>query len=234
LTVRPGGRTQSLLAALALGPRPTGIARDDLVEMLWPRGEIALSLQALRTLVYSLHRSLGDALGGQGPVIHVDGRYRLNADAGVVVDVDRFDSVVDAAEHLARTGAGDVAISRYRDAVQLYEGDLMIGSDIQHLLERERLRTRYMGARARLAEYHLARGEHAESLANALAILTHDPFREDAHRLAMRCYVRLGQRAQALRQFRLCRDLLAAEFEAAPERATEELYELVRLDPDRL
>src|SRR5687767_15738726 len=85
LTVRPGGRTQSRLAALALGARPTGIARDDLVEMLWPRGEIALSLQALRTLVYSLHRSLGDALGGQGPVIHVDGRYRLNADAGVVV-----------------------------------------------------------------------------------------------------------------------------------------------------
>jgi DNA-binding SARP family transcriptional activator len=116
----------------------------------------------------------------------------------------------------------------------MYEGDLVVGSEIRHLLERERLRTRFIAAHTRLAEYHIALAEHDQALASALEILRHDPFREDAHRLAMRCYVRLGQRAQALRQYRICRDVLQTEFEAPPERATDELYETIRLDPARV
>ena len=45
--------------------------------------------------------------------------------------------------------------------------------------------------------------------------------------------VRLGERAQALRQYRLCRDVLDIEFAAVPEPATEELYETVRLRPEQ-
>jgi DNA-binding SARP family transcriptional activator len=47
----------------------------------------------------------------------------------------------------------------------------------------------------------------------------------------MRCYNRLGHRAQALRQYRTCREILEAEFDAVPEPATEELYELLRREP---
>jgi DNA-binding SARP family transcriptional activator len=223
-----------LLSALAIGPRATGIARDDLIEQLWPQSDADLAVQALRTLVYSLHQTLGDALGGEGPVVSSAGRYRLNFEAGVVVDVHSFDRVVDSAQELDRVGQASGAVGRYREAVRIYTGDLAIGSDIHHLLERERLRARYIGALARLAEHHLLQGEHAEALTSALEILSCDALREDAHRLAMRCYVRLGQRAQALRQYVLCRDLLLSEFQAPPEKATEELYELVRLRPSRV
>jgi DNA-binding SARP family transcriptional activator len=234
MSIRPGGRAQTIFSALALGPRPTGIARDDLVQLVWPETATGPAVQALHTLVYSLHRSLGDALDGQGPIVNVEGRYRLNAEAGVVVDVDRFDGVVAAADRLARSGEPEAAIRRYRDAVGLYEGDLVVGSEVQHVLERERLRASYLRVRATLANHHLARGDIDAALGHALDILAHDPYREDAHRMAMRCYVRLGQRAQALRQYRICRDVLMNEFEAAPERATEELYELVRLEPVRV
>jgi len=233
-SLRPGGRTQSILSALALGSRSAGVPRDDLVHLLWPDSESGLAIQALHTLVYSLHRSLGDALGGEHPIVNVHGRYRLNAEAGVVVDVDRFDSVVDAGDRLARSGEAESAIGRYRDAVSLYEGDLVVGSDVQHVLERERLRARYLRVRVTLADHHLVLGEMDAALGNALDVLAHDAYREDAHRIAMRCYVRLGQRAQALRQYRICRDLLRSEFEAAPERATDELYELIRLEPVRV
>lgn len=233
-TIRPGGRTESLLFALALAPRSVGLPRDDLIRMVWPEVDSGLSVQGLNTLVYALRRSLGDALGGQGPVVRDDGRYRLNAEAGVDVDVDRFEWGIDAADRLARAGEPERAIGRYHDAVSLYEGDLVVGSDIQHVLERERLRARYLSARGRLAEYHLAHGEIDAALSDALDILAHDPCREDAHRIAMRCQVRLGQRAQALRQYRICREILEVEFQAAPERETDELFELVRLDPERV
>jgi DNA-binding SARP family transcriptional activator len=233
VSLRAGGRTQHLLSTLALGPRRHGITRDDLLERLWPDGEAELATQALRALVYALHRSLGDALEGQAPVISEDGRYRLNVEAGVVVDVDRFDGVIDAAEALKRAGNDAIAIDRYRTAVGLYEGDLAISSDIQHLVERERLRARYINARTHLAEHFLGVADYAAALANALDVLAVDPLREDAHRLAMRCYTRRGERAQALRQYRLCSQILASEFQAAPEPETLALYELVRLDPHR-
>jgi DNA-binding SARP family transcriptional activator len=232
--LRPGGRAESLLCALALGPRRSGLARDDLLQMIWPGQDFGLSVQALHTLVYSLRRSFGDALRGAGPVVSTDGRYRLNAEAGVVVDVDRFDEVVDQADRFARTGQVDAAMSGYSDAVDLYDGDLIVGSDVRNVLERERLRARYLTIRARLADNHLGEGDLDSALADALDILAHDPCREDAHRMAMRCYVRLGQRAQALRQYRICQSILLAEFEASPEQATDELYELVRLEPIRV
>ena len=99
----------------------------------------------------------------------------------------------------------------------LYEGDLVIASDVRHVLERERLRARYLSVRARLADHHFAVGDYASALRNALDLLAHDPCREDAHRMTMRCYVRRGERAPALRQYRVCREILALEFDVSPE-----------------
>jgi hypothetical protein len=48
----------------------------------------------------------------------------------------------------------------------------------------------------------------------------------------MRCHVRLGERAQALRQYRTCAQVLAAEFGVGPEYLTEALFERIRLAPD--
>ena len=232
ITLRTGGRSQALLCSLALDPRAIGVPRDELVQSIWPDAQGALGVQALNTLVYSLRTSLRDALDGQGPIVHVEGRYRLNAEAGVRVDFEQFDRDVGAADRLDLTGKPAEAAYRYLVAAGLYKGDLAIGSEVQHVVHRERLRARYLGVRAWLAEYHLALGDNQAALADALDILSCDPCREDAHRVVMRCFVRLGQRAQALRQYHTCRDILAAEFEAAPEAATEELFELVRLAPD--
>lgn len=47
----------------------------------------------------------------------------------------------------------------------------------------------------------------------------------------MRCYVRQGERAEALRQYRLCESVLRVEFDALPEPATTALFAQIRLDP---
>ena len=60
-------------------------------------------------------------------------------------------------------------------------------------------------------------------------LLLADPCREDAHRAVMRCYARLGQRAQAMKQYLLCRDILRREFQAEPEQATDDLFARLRL-----
>ena len=126
------------------------------------------------------------------------------------------------------------SIDRYQGALDLYGGDLAFGSDIKHIVERERLRSRHLSVLAGLAENHFADGNFARALEGALQLLAQDPCREDAHRMAMRCFVRLGARAQALRQYRTCRAVLQMEFDAIPERLTEQLYEVVRVEPWRV
>lgn len=230
ISIRTGGKVERLIANLALSEHQ-GVGRDELMGLVWPGVDYDLARQSLNTLVHSLTRTLSDALAGYPPVLHPAGRYHLNVEHGVGIDVSQFDAAVTAADRLRRAGDRVGAIRAYRRAIELYGGDLAVGSAIQHLLERERLRARFLSVLARLADVSFADEDYEGTLESALRLLGYDPCREDAHRMVMRCHVRLGQRAQALRQYRICQQALASEFEASPEGATDDLYRLIRLNP---
>jgi LuxR family maltose regulon positive regulatory protein len=230
IVLRNGGKTKALLGHLGL-EQEHGLPRDTLLQLLWPMGDTALASQSLHSLVYSLHKLVGDALDGAAPVYHDEGGYRLNLAAGVGVDVTRFDALIKAGDQQARTGDLATASQTYRGAVELYRGDLCLDTDVQTRVERERLRTRYLTLLAQLADYHYSAGEYTASLEYAWRLLGRDPCREDARRLVMQCHVRQGQRAEALHQYRVCVATLRLEFDAAPETATTTLFEQIRLDP---
>ena len=233
LPVRAGGKTESLLCSLAL-QHETPVARDALLEALWPEAETGLAGQSLNSLVYGLNRQLAGALDGAAPLVHDRGHYRLNVEAGVGVDVACFNALAEAGARQASAGDQAAAASAYRRAVSLYRGDLSAGSDVRAIMQREHLRARHLTMLAHLADHHFASGDYQACQDYARRLLDADPCREDAHRLVMRCYVRLGERAQALRQYQLCRAILRAEFDALPEPATTALFEQVRLDPGSL
>lgn len=233
LALRGGGKAEALLCSLALRPAYS-LSRETVLEMLWPRSDAALAGQSLNSLVYSLHKLLGGSLGGAAPVLHVDGCYRLNVRAGVGVDVADFDALAVSGDLQARAGDSRAAASCYRRALRLYRGDLCVSAEVSAVVERERLRALYLTVLARLADFAFGLQDYSDCLDYSRCLLAADPCREDAHRLVMRCYVRLGERSQALRQFRLCETILRNEFDAAPEPATTSLFRQVRLDPDSI
>jgi TolB-like protein/Flp pilus assembly protein TadD len=59
----------------------------------------------------------------------------------------------------------------------------------------------------------------------AQRLLRLEPTSEEAHRALMRLYLSQGNRAQALRQYQLCRDLLWRELSVKPEPETERLFQ---------
>jgi DNA-binding SARP family transcriptional activator len=225
-----GGKTKALLCHLALR-YAEGVLRSTLLETLWPKSDAALAGDALRSRINSLHTLLGAGLGGTAPVLQVDDRYRLNAAAGVGVDVACFDVLVATGDHQMRTGHAAEASATYQHALQLYHGDLCVATDVYAVVERERLRARYLSLLASLAACAHAAGDDDACLAYAQRVLAHDPCREDAHRLVMRYHVRRGERAQALHQYHLCVDLLRATFATTPEPATVALFDQMRIDP---
>lgn len=230
VVLRPGGKVEMLLAELALRA-DRGAPREELLTTLWPTADASLAGHSLNELVSHLHRQFSDVLGGDGPVIRSAGRYALNLAAGVGLDIAAFEAAADQGDASLRAGDVDAARTAYGEASRLYRGDLCIASDVRHVVDRERLRMRYLTLQSAVADSLFAERDYHGALGRSLDLLAHDPCREDAHRLAIRCHMRLGERAQALRQYQLCRTILRAEFEAEPEAATTALYHQVRLDP---
>lgn len=230
IVVRAGGKTEGLLLALALR-LVAGVERQELLAQLWPSSDEALAAQSLDALIHALRRSVGNAMAGASPIVRIGGRLRLNTELGVRVDVAEFEANIARGDGLRRLGRAADAVPFYEAAADLYRGDLTIGSDIRHLLERERLRSRYLELLRELAEMRFAVGMLHDAREWARRLLECDPCREDAHRLVMRCDVRQGQRAQALRQFRTCEAILRREFDVEPEPATRDLFETIRLSP---
>jgi DNA-binding SARP family transcriptional activator len=222
-----------LLLCLALAPEHR-LLRGQLLERIWPQVDPALANQSLHSLVHYLHKLTRSLLGGASILLYQHGYYQLNIANGVWVDLDQFEEWSEQGKDLLAGRSVAEGIRYCRQALALYQGDLAGSTDLQALLERERLRALFLDLLARLADHHYRREEPREALRYLQRLFAHEPCREDAHRQAMRCYVKLNQRTQALRQYRLCCQALMLEFEMQPEPATVALFEQIRQDPTTL
>ena len=77
-------------------------------------------------------------------------------------------------------------------------------------------------------ESALALGDYRLGLATTRRLLQLEPWSEKTHRLQMLLLAQSGQRAAALDQFEACRQILAEEFDLAPDVETVTLYERIR------
>jgi DNA-binding SARP family transcriptional activator len=230
LKTKGKGKAEALLARLAVsGDR--GVQRESLMSAVWPGRDPVQAGQSLNSLVYSLRRLLGDGIGGAAPVVQDSGFYRLNVEAGITLDLAFFEMLTAEGDRKGKTGDAEGAAQAYQHAISFYRGDLAGDTDITMVIQRERYRVMYLTILASLADHSFNNADYEASLVAALRLLEADPCREDAHRLVMRCHVRLGCRSQALRQFQLCQQILRREFQADPERLTVALFDQVRLDP---
>ena len=230
IAVHPGGKSEKLLAYLGLHVDQC-IPHDLLLQILWPNGDVVLASRSLRSLLHSLQHLLGDVLGGAPLIVHSDGCYQLNALGGVDTDIGQFDALVQAGDQQRQAG-DPAAADTYHQATALYRGDLHMGDDDLHVvMMREHLRAHYLALQLRLATFQFDQHDYRACEALLRQLLRIDPCYEPAHRLLMRCYVRLGQRSIALRHYRVCTDVLHSEFDMIPEPDTTALFDQIRLEP---
>ncbi|MEM7034754.1 MAG: BTAD domain-containing putative transcriptional regulator [Chloroflexota bacterium] len=230
--ISSGSKSELLLTQLALARRQP-IQRDLLLDRLWPNYDATLASQSLNTLIYQINKLTKPLPESVTLVQHDNGYYTLNTSDGIGLDIDYFETWASMGQRLVEQGDLEQGIQYFDQALSLYRGDLVAVDDIQTLLERERLRTAYLNILATLADHHMSQ-DAKKALTYLHQLLQYDPCREDAHRLAMCCYVQLGTRAQALRQYQLCTHILATEFDIKPEPETEALYHQIRTNPESL
>src|SRR5688572_12963651 len=212
---------RALLAYLALRPGETH-GRERLANLLWEDADEELARTSLRQALAALRKSLPAT--AQGALL-ADAES-VGVDAALLTsDIQAFRSSVLAG---TRTSL-QAAISQYR-------GDLLDGFDARSTAfdewlssERSSLRKQMSEALHRLTDLCMASEDNDGALTASLRLVSLEPLNEAAHRRIMELQARRNAYAEALRQYRVCRDVLRRELDVSPEAATENLYrELMR------
>src|SRR3712207_1851302 len=224
------GRNGKALAILKylLASRARPVSQDHLMGWLWPEANLKKARWSLNSAIHALRKLLGDS-PSPAPVNYVlleEGYYRLCSDVLVITDVDEFDARYEQGRHLAKEGQRGEAAAEYEKAIALYRDDYLVEDLYEDwtMIERERLINAYIDMLGRLAVHYYETGRCRESIRACYRILQKDRCHEESYRLLMRCYVNLGLRGRALRQYRSCERILGQEYGTAPSPQTEALY----------
>ena len=203
----PGRKSRALLTCLAL---PSGSAwpREQLIALLWGDRDEEQARGSLREALVKLRRCMGE------PTPVTATRETVSLDRGIVsIDVVEFCELANAGE--------------LEHASELYRGELLEGlclADAEFedwlLVERTRVHDLAVDVLQRL----LASQSGEPAVRTAQRLLQLDPTREETHRTLMQLYAQAGNRAQALRQYQICRDRLKHDLDVAPSAETEALH----------
>jgi DNA-binding SARP family transcriptional activator len=203
------------------------IARDALMDLLWPEVDPARAAHRLHVAISDLRRIV-DARGLTTLVSLQDDSYRIAA-SSVATDCDLFEQHYQRARRYVVHGDEHLAAAAFEAALQLYTGEFL--ADHPYLewaaQKRAHFAERQLGALTALCEYAARRRDFGAVLEYARAILAVDNLREQAHRHLMRAHYSLGQRASAIRQYRTCAADLERELGVRPSLLTQQLHEAI-------
>lgn len=223
-----GLKGQAILKYL-VAHQGTPIARDILMDVFWPDASPEAARRNLHQAIYSLRQTLKRE---QPDVQHIrfEGEcYALNPELNIWLDYQEFERHIQSARQLERAGQIAEAMATYGIAAELYQGDFL--KDDLYVdwprWRREHLRNLYFEVIDRLSAYYLAQANYTAAIALCQKILAQDRCHEEAHRRLMQCYLAIGQRHAAVRQYQTCVAALQAELDLTPSEETMALYKQI-------
>jgi DNA-binding SARP family transcriptional activator len=227
----PSQKAQALLCYLA-AESERSFARGQIIALLWEESSEREGRNSLSTVLTRLRQSLpvfplraeGDTLAWQ-------------PSSQVSVDLHQFQAASQAAQRMR--GAGDPSaeqlIHQLELAAGLYRGTFLDGFGVRDSesyddwlrLERERWQQRWLNVLEQLVEAYSRVGEWEQALGHARRASVADPLQERFHRALMRLHYQSGDRAAALAQYRICRDVLERELGVEPDVETSALHQAI-------
>jgi ATP/maltotriose-dependent transcriptional regulator MalT/DNA-binding SARP family transcriptional activator len=216
---------KAIFAYFLLHPEP-GATWEEIASWAWPKSPPRTARQMLKNALYELRSALGrNAPALKSAILYQNGRYILNPDAPLGVDVWEFNDLMRRA---ASAVEGEEKIAWLEKAAALYQGPLLSGfyhSWADSL--RNALEERYAQALGSLAKWYAEREEHDKSIAWCLKYLELDELDEAIHRLLLTGYIRLGRKDRALKHYEQLKKILRKELKAEPSPETAALVALL-------
>ncbi len=201
---------------------PEGLTKDQVGEMFWPDASPAEVKLRFKNDLYRLRHAIG-----RNTIVFFDEIYRFNPDQDYEYDLETFLQELE----LSRQAADEDERARHlQAALKVYQGPFLPEIDETWVVaERERLAKLRMDAWLELAQLWFEQRRYDQVLDACQKMIREDDCCEEAYRLAMNVYDRLGNRAGVVRMYEHCVQCLMNEVGAPPTEQTRQLYErLVR------
>ena len=225
----PSKKGKAILAYLAYYHKQR-ILRDKLMDLFWSNSTFESARNCLNVALHGI-RALFKEAGYEDELICFKNEcYFINPNIELKLDVEEFLRSWKLAQSVEREKELISALGEYEIAAGIYKGDFM-EEDLYEdwtTLERENLKEIYLVILDRLSNHYAYDGRPITAINLCKTILEKDNCREDVHQRLMKCYIRLGQRTQALRQFKKCQDTLRTELQVEPTRRTLELLNEIK------
>ena len=205
------------------------IAKEVLMEALWPGCEPSLAKNNLKMAVYALRQTLNTAEDTSKSfdwLLVMDGNYMINPEVVIWVDLEQLEYHWVNIRKLEKKRELTEAIKEYEIAEALYKGDYL-EEDLYAewtSLRREALKDVYLAILAKLADHSIINEDYDGCIIYCQKILEKDQCREDTYRRLMNCYSRLGNRTSAIRWYHLCKKTIKRELGIIPDPQTTSLY----------
>ena len=223
-----GIKPRQVLEVLALADGAP-VAKDRLVQLLWPETAPAAAIATLETYVCVLRRRMGAGNRACSPITTTSAGYRLDL-AAVTIDLHECRSLLALA-----VGADDTeALSLTRRALRLCEQPLLASETRADWadLAREDFHHELAAGCGRASRAALALGEPGTAVELASRATNLEPYDEGLTRDLMRALSADGRRAGALRAFLELRRALVEELGVEPGPQTRALYVQLLTDDD--
>lgn len=208
------------------------IARETLIEWLWPEADPESGANRLHVVVHALREVLEPAITSNNRrFIQTDGNnYIFELLDSCWLDLAEFRTAVETGQHAEERHDLAAAIAAYDTGVELYRGDLFEDDDFAEwcLLDREYLRETYLSTLQRLAALFEKSGNHDRAIAHCRRIIRVDPLRETTQRQLIECLWQAGRRDEALQQYDAFARSLHRELDITPLPETQRLIQRIR------
>jgi LuxR family maltose regulon positive regulatory protein len=221
-------RSKSVFEYLITRKR-TPVAKEILIETLWPGYDPRAAANNLKTAVYGLRQTLNQILGNDDSypsILFSQGSYLINPEIELVIDAEEFERHWIEARRLEKQGEISEAMQKYEMTEALYLGDYLEDELYEEwtLLRREAIKDTYLFVLSKLADHSMSIADYESCIIYCQKILDKDPSREETYRRLMSCYSRLGQRNRALRWYENCCQAIQIELDTTPDKETTSLY----------
>jgi len=220
----PDRKGRLAFAYLAAHRRP--VPREELAEALWPSGRPDTWRRNLSVLVSRLRALLSRAgLDGSATLPGIGDCYQLRLPPGAEIDVDFAAARAEEATRALGEGDAERALAASLVAAEIARRPFLPGEEGDWIDARRQALDRVLLTALDVAAAVLAdAGETERAVALGGEAVQVAPFRESGYTRLIRLQLAAGDRAEALRTYTRCRELLAQELGVDPAPETQAAY----------
>jgi DNA-binding SARP family transcriptional activator len=220
------GRQARLAFVYLAANRRRPVSRSELVDVVWPGGpppDLDTALSAILSKLRAVLRATGLSADA-GIAVHA-GVIELRLPRETWIDIEGATNAIDEAEGALRAGGACRAWGFANVVVSVARRPFLPDHEAPWIeARRVALRTLLTRGLHCLATASELGGEPALAIQYGSEIVDLEPFRETAYQQLMRLHAAMGNRAEAVRVFGRCRQLLRDELGASPSPQTEAVF----------